>query len=203
VHALRSLLKAQGAGANEWFMDIRLRSTESEPTFRDRLFLRQLARCERDRAGVGEMVEDVCFRPRAGGDHGAGSFGYPPVKSARAFMDKCSTPWKRISNEGGSGDLFVDDLLTCLPDDVRLVVLQLSADMSSIYAGVASKACLPAVGKVALGAAEVAELKSLVVKMKGIEGSRCAQRAERASGGRVRRVLRVGGRPSEARERGG
>jgi len=171
VHALRSLLKAQAAGCNEWLSDIRMRSTEAEPTGRDRLFMRKVGRCERDRVDVGGYLEDAAFRSNVGGDHGAGSHAFPPIKASRAFMDKMSTPWQRITNEGGSGDNFVDDLLVCLPDDIRLVILQLSADMSGIYCGVASKGNMPAVGKVAFSKEEQEELGLLVGLMKNIEGS--------------------------------
>ncbi len=172
VEALRSLLKSQAAGCNEWLRELRVRSTETEPSGRDRLFVRRLNRCSRDRGVVeSSFDEDTLFRPLVGGSHGAGSHIFPPVKAAKKYLDDFSTPWKRITNAGASGDAFVDDLLFAMPENIRMVILQLSADCTSLYCGVASKARMPSIGKVGFSADESDELQNLVAKMKQIEGS--------------------------------
>jgi len=171
VTALRSLLKGQAAGSSNWFRKLRMTSTEVNTATRNRIFNRVLERTDRDRGTMGDCNEDSTFRPLAGGNHGAGSHNFPPVKIAKAYLNENSTAWKRNMSFGASGDSFVDDLLFAMPDDVRLFVLQLSGDGTTIYCGVASKMNMPAIAKVALGKGEVAELADLTARMKTVESS--------------------------------
>ena len=171
VSALRSLLKAQAAGSSEWLRDVRMKSSETEPLMRDRIFSRMIDRTERDRGSLSSCLEDMSFQPLLGGNHGAGSQTFAQAKAARKYLKRFSTSWKRNMCYGSSGDAFVDDLLVSLPDDVNFLVLQLSGDGTSIYCGVASKSNLPAIAKTTLSEVEVAKLADLIVKMKTVESS--------------------------------
>ena len=171
VDALRSLLKGQAAGCSEWLEYLRITSTETEPIMRDRVFARRVGRCARDRGNQSVFEEDLVFRPCAGGNHGAGSLEFPPVVAAKTYLDSYSTPWKRLTNVGGSGESVVDDLLLSMPSDVKLFVLQMNADCSTLYCGVASKENMPAIAKMVLTADDRSELNDIVAKLKGMEGS--------------------------------
>ena len=175
VAALRSLLKGQAAGSSDWLRKLRMKSTDLNSATRNRIFSRVIDRVDKDRGSLSDGVDEAAFRPLAGGNHGAGGHTFPPVKVAKTYLNENSTAWKRNMSFGASGDAFVDDLLVLMPEDVRLFVLQLSGDGTTMYCGVASKANMPAIAKVALSKRDVDVLAELTEKMKMVESSAFAK----------------------------
>ncbi|GMI14612.1 hypothetical protein TrLO_g7160 [Triparma laevis f. longispina] len=175
LDAFRSLVKAQASSASAWMERLRAKSTETEPSSRERIFSRRVSRCENDRGEDGLFAEDRCFEPLAGGNQGAGGHKFPPVKAGVKYLTEDCEAYARTMGLNGSGDLYVDDLLSSMPSNLRLVVLQLNADGSSVYCGVGGKNNMPAVAKLVLDKGDGLELEELVKKMKNVEGSSFAK----------------------------
>ena len=152
VEALRCLLKAQAAMANEWFRKIRDDSTESDPMMRERTFGRRLERCEAFRGGNGNesKLEDLAFEAcenGIGGRFGTSCYEFPPFMAASNYLREFSTPWKRMTVGGvagvGGGGAMVDDLLAAMPEEFRLVCLQMNEDRTLLFGAVVGGGKMP------------------------------------------------------------
>ena len=58
LDAFKSLVKAQASGSSAWMEEIKARSSCTDPSSRERLFSRKLARSDRDRGEKGLFSED-------------------------------------------------------------------------------------------------------------------------------------------------
>ncbi|GMH80291.1 hypothetical protein TrST_g6381 [Triparma strigata] len=175
LDAFRSLVKAQASSSSAWMEGLRAKSTETEPSSRERIFSRRISRCENDRGESGLFAEDRCFEALAGGNQGAGGHKFPPAKAGVEYLTADCEAYSRTMGLNGSGDLYVDDLLSSMPSNLRLVVLQLNADGTSVYCGVGGKNNMPSVAKLVLDKNGATELDELVKKMKSVEGSSFAK----------------------------